>query len=67
MKLTKYLYKGPNSSASLRVGNEVLDVLLRTNRTVSLPADHEYTKVLLDLKHLELVPAEKTTSDKGAK
>lgn len=68
MKLTKYLYKGAtSSSASLRVGKEVLDVQLITGKPCSLPADHEYTRVLLELKHLELAPAEKTTTDKGEK
>ncbi|WP_448680577.1 hypothetical protein [Pseudomonas nicosulfuronedens] len=68
MKLTKYIYTGPcSSSASLRVGKEILDVRLIPNAPASLPADHEYTKVLLQLKHLELAPVEKPTSEKGAK
>lgn len=56
--LTLYLYTGPQSSASLRVGTdgELLDVQLLPGKPVELPADHEYTIVLLALKHLELLP-----------
>lgn len=68
MKLTKYIYTGAtSSSASLRVGQEVLDVQLIPTKPCSLPADHEYTRVLLELKHLELALAEKSTTDKGGK
>ncbi|MGY1949462.1 hypothetical protein [Pseudomonas pergaminensis] len=66
MTLTRYRYNGPQSSASLRVGEarELLDVQLLPGQPVELPADHEYTKVLLELKHLMLLP---TTEKKGAK
>lgn len=67
MKLTRYLYAGPRSAASLRVGTELLEVQLHPGQPVSLPADHEYTRVLLELKHLEPVPAEKASTDKGGK
>lgn len=55
MKLTRYLYNGPQSAASLRVGvsRELLEVQLSPGKPVSLPADHEYTLVLLELQHLE--------------
>jgi hypothetical protein len=55
MKLTTYRYAGPPSCASLRVGKtgEHLEVLLHPGRPVSMPADHEYTRVLLALKHLQ--------------
>ena len=55
MKLTRYLYKGPQSGAQLRVGAkaELLEVQLHPGKPVELPADHEYTLVLLALKHLE--------------
>lgn len=58
MKLTRYLYTGPQSCASLRVGEEreLLDVQLLPGGEVELPADHEYTVVLLALKHLVLLP-----------
>ena len=58
MKLTRYLYTGPQSCASLRVGEEreLLDVQLLPGGDVELPADHEYTVVLLALKHLVLLP-----------
>lgn len=58
MKLTQYIYTGPQSSASLRVGEEhkLLDVQLLPGKPVGLPADHEYTLVLLELKHLVLLP-----------
>lgn len=54
MTLTRYRYTGPQSAASLRVGTkqELLDVQLLPGKTVSLPADHEYTQVLLELKYL---------------
>lgn len=59
MNLTQYIYKGPQSAASLRVGEtgELLDVQLIPDTQVGLPADHEYVEVLLTLKHLELAPA----------
>jgi hypothetical protein len=55
MKLTTYRYAGPPSCASLRVGKngEPLEVLLHPGQPVSMPADHEYTRVLLALKHLQ--------------
>lgn len=56
MKLTQYIYKGPRSSASLRVGKALLDVQLNTGKSVGLPAEHEYTQVLLQLGHLVLAP-----------
>lgn len=58
MSLTRYLYTGPQSAASLRVAGqqEVLEVQLLPGKPVELPAEHEYTKVLLVLKHLELSP-----------
>ncbi|QLG93382.1 hypothetical protein HZF02_16040 [Pseudomonas yamanorum] len=60
--LTKYLYTGPQSSASLRVGEDrkVLDVQLLPGKPVELPTDHEYTIVLLALKHLEPLPPKAT-------
>ncbi|MFJ4141421.1 hypothetical protein [Pseudomonas sp. NPDC089734] len=59
MNLTRYIYKGPQSAASLRVGEakELLEVQLIPGREVELPAGHEYVEVLLVLKHLEAVPA----------
>ena len=47
MKLTRYLYKGPQSGAQLRVGAkaELLEVQLNPGKPVDLPADHEYTQV----------------------
>ncbi|MFD2645133.1 hypothetical protein [Pseudomonas japonica] len=54
MKLTRYIYNGPQSAACLRTGNELLDVQLWPGQAVDLPADHDYTKVLLELKHLTL-------------
>lgn len=58
MNLTRYLYQGPQSAACLRVGEKLLDVQLLTGQPVELPADHEYTRVLVALKHLTLAPAE---------
>jgi hypothetical protein len=58
MTLTRYLYSGPQSAASLRVGDtgESLDVQLLPGKPVELPANHEYTLVLLALKHLAPLP-----------
>lgn len=64
MKLTTYIYKGPRSSSTLRVSEEVLEVHLNPGKPVKLPAEHEYTRVLLELKHLELAPAEKAVAQK---
>ena len=66
MTLTRYRYTGPQSCASLRVGEsrELLDVQLIPDQPVELPSDHEYTLVLLELKHLVLLP---TAEKKGAK
>lgn len=64
MTLTQYRYSGPQSSASLRVGEsrELLDVQLIPGKPVKLPVDHEYTQVLLELKHLVLLPPTSTES-----
>ncbi|TBN35515.1 hypothetical protein [Pseudomonas sp. BGI-2] len=60
MELTRYLYNGPPSAATLRVGEsrELLDVQLSPGMPAELPPEHEYTLVLLELQHLELLPAE---------
>ncbi|MNP58305.1 hypothetical protein D3C76_1532120 [compost metagenome] len=65
MNLTRYLYKGPQSAASLRVGEqrELLEVQLSPGKPVKLPADHEYTQVLLELQYLEpLAPETKAAA-----
>lgn len=68
MKLTRYTYTGPQSAASLRVGEarELLEVQLLPGKPVGLPADHEYTLVLLELKHLELAPPDGKPASKTA-
>ncbi|WP_025132386.1 hypothetical protein [Pseudomonas sp. PH1b] len=68
MNLTRYIYTGPQSAASLRVGatRQLLEVQLHTGESVELPADHEYTKVLLELKHLQALPVEAKASSKSA-
>lgn len=68
MKLTRYRYTGPQSAASLRVGSErkLLDVQLLPGQPVELPADHEYTQVLLELKHLVLDPVDANTAKPSA-
>ncbi len=67
MKLTRYLYKGPQSAATLRVGDkgELFEVQLIPDAEVELPADHEYVAVLLTLKHL--TPAALAAGKKGDK
>ena len=68
MKLTRYRYNGPQSAASLRVGPDckLLDVQLVPNQVVDLPAEHEYTQVLLELRHLTLEPDTATTAPAAA-
>lgn len=65
MKLTRYLYKGPQSAATLRLAEpgELLEVQLMPGSSVGLPADHEYVHVLLALKHLELLPEGSVETD----
>lgn len=69
MKTTRYIYSGPLSATSLRVGVEVLDARLIPGEAVELPEEHEYTKTLLALKYLAPAPAaaKKTAEEKGAK
>ncbi|AZE47150.1 hypothetical protein C4K04_1460 [Pseudomonas chlororaphis] len=68
MKLTHYIYNGPQSAANLRVGEarELLEVQLQPGKPVELPADHEYTLVLLELKHLVLAPPDAKPAGKTA-
>ncbi|QAY92553.1 hypothetical protein [Pseudomonas sp. ACM7] len=68
MTLTRYIYNGPQSAASLRVGEsrELLEVQLLSGKPVELPADHEYTLVLLELKHLVLAPPDAKPASKSA-
>lgn len=67
MKLNHYRYTGPLSSASLRVEGKLLDVQLQPDTLVDLPADHNYTKVLLELKHLVPAAVAPGTGKKGDK
>jgi hypothetical protein len=54
-----YLYKGPKGGVTLRLKDattgELTDheVSLNTGALVDLPADHEYTKLLLAMGHLD--------------
>lgn len=68
MKLTRYIYNGPQSAATLRVNDtrELLDVQLLPGKPVELPADHEYTLVLLELKHLVLAAPDAKPAGKTA-
>ncbi|WP_030129127.1 hypothetical protein [Pseudomonas sp. QTF5] len=67
MNLTRYLYTGPQSAVSLRVGDtgQPLDVQLLPDKPVELPADHEYTVVLLALKHLAPLPTHTKLANKS--
>lgn len=69
MKLTNYVYKGPQSGAELRVQDgtkvELLEVKLNPGKPVSLPAEHEYTKTLLAMKYLEPAPEAPKKGDKA--
>ena len=50
-----YRYSGPASGVTLSDGTEIL---LWPGKTVSLPEEHDYVKVLVALKHLTPVPEE---------
>ncbi|MFV2950090.1 hypothetical protein [Pseudomonas japonica] len=67
MNLTRYRYSGPQSAACLRVDGGLLDVQLLPGQLVGLPADHDYTKVLLELKHLEPEPEPAKATSQPAK
>lgn len=58
MNLSRYTYTGPPSGVTLRLNEhrETLDVQLHPGQTVELPAAHDYTRVLLALKHLHPLP-----------
>jgi len=57
MSLQTYRYSGPVSGAAINHNGRVLDVRLHPNKTVQLPAEHEYTQTLLGLKYLTPVAA----------
>lgn len=74
MTLTRYIYQGPRSATTLRVGDkaELLEVALIPGKPCQLPAEHEYTRVLLARKHLVPLPEEVSaavapTDKKGGK
>lgn len=73
MTLTRYIYQGPRSATTLRIGPkaELLEVALIPGKPCALPADHDYTRTLLALKHLEPLaeeaPATASTEKKGGK
>jgi hypothetical protein len=56
----KYQYKGPMSGVTLADGTEVL---LHDGQTVELPAEHEYTKTLLELGRLTPLTLPKTPAN----
>lgn len=47
--MKEYRYSGPASGVTLSDGTEIL---LWPGKTVSLPEEHDYVKVLVALKHL---------------
>jgi len=55
--LQNYGYSGPVSGAAINHNGRVLDVRLHPNKTVQLPAEHEYTQTLLGLGYLTPVAA----------
>lgn len=73
----KFKYQGPtDSSVTLKVDGQDMDVVLFRGSTVELPEDHEYVKTLIALGYLVLegdAPAvalpevAATTVKKGAK
>jgi hypothetical protein len=69
MTLTRYRYNGPPSGVSLRLAQhaETLDRQLHPGEPVELPADHDYTRVLLALNHLQPLPNHTKTAGKTPK
>lgn len=69
MTLTHYRYNGPPSGVSLRLDQhaETLDVQLHPGEPVELPADHDYTRVLLALNHLQPLPVHPRPAAKAPK
>lgn len=63
MKLTRYIYQGPRSSAPLRVEGKVIDVPLIPGQPCELPADHDYTKTLIAMKYLTPAPSRKAADE----
>ena len=53
--MKEYRYSGPASGVTLSDGTEIL---LWPGKTVSLPEEHDYVKVLVALKHLTPVSEE---------
>lgn len=51
--MKEYRYSGPASGVTLSDGTEIL---LWPGKTVSLPEEHDYVKVLVALKHLTPEP-----------
>jgi hypothetical protein len=69
MTLTRYRYNGPPSGVSLRLDQhaETLDRQLHPGEPVELPAEHDYTRVLLALKHLQPLPVQPRPAAKAPK
>lgn len=69
MTLTRYRYSGPRSACALRTADGLLEAELIPGRSVELPADHEYTQVLLCLKQLtpEVAAAKAVAKKEGGK
>ena len=59
--MKEYRYSGPASGVTLSGGTEIL---LWPGKTVSLPEEHDYVKVLVALKHL--TPAHRLCSHQSA-
>jgi len=57
MSLQTYRYSGPVSGAAINHNGRVLDVRLHPNKTVQLPAEHEYTQTLVGLGYLVQIDA----------
>jgi len=57
-QMTPYVYSGPVSSVSLRVGARIVDVQLHPGKPVGLPADHPYTQALIAQKRLTPIAPE---------
>ena len=58
---SNYLYHGPQGGVTLACGEEII---LRSNRQVSLPQDHPYVMSLIAQGHLEPIDSKAVSKTK---
>lgn len=65
--MTRFIYTGPPSGVTLRLGEHCQDILLWPNKDIDLPAEHEYTQTLVALGYLKRPAIKNGVSPKGDK